>query len=62
MFDRGLIGISNELEILVSRQANDREAVSNLVNSSGRLLAPTRLSERPKMQFLEWHRANSFKS
>ena len=62
MFDRGLIGISNELEILVSRQANDRDAVSSLVNSSGKLLAPTRLSERPKAQFLEWHRTNSFKS
>ncbi|WP_424988438.1 HNH endonuclease [Microbulbifer sp. S227A] len=62
MFDRGLIGISDELEILVSRQTNDQDAVSSLVNTSGKLLAPTRLSERPRLQFLAWHRTHSFKS
>jgi len=62
MFDRGLIGISNELEILVSRQTNDHDAVNSLVNPSGKLLAPTRLSERPRLQFLAWHRTHSFKS
>lgn len=61
MFDRGLIGLSDELEILVSRQANDPEGVRAFVNRSGRALAPRRAIERPHPRFLEWHRVNCFK-
>ena len=36
MFDRGLIGLSDDLQILISRQANDPDAVRALINQSGR--------------------------
>lgn len=61
MFDRGLISLSNELEILVSRQANDQDAIRALINDSGRALPPSRLSDRPHPHFLEWHRQHCFK-
>jgi len=61
MFDRGLIGLSDELDILVSRQVNDPDGVRALFNRSGKALAPQRLSQRPNPRFLEWHREHRFK-
>jgi len=61
MFDRGLVGLSDELEIKVSRQANDADSVRSMINSSGQLLAPERLAERPRSEFVRWHRDNCFK-
>lgn len=61
MFDRGLISLSDDLEILISRQVNDVQSVRSLVNETGRALAPQRLSERPHPRFLEWHREHCFK-
>lgn len=61
MFDRGLVGLDDDLTILVSRQANDQEAVRSMINQSGGLLAPLRLAERPREEFVIWHRDNRFK-
>lgn len=61
MFDRGLISLSDDLEILISRQVNDLESVRALVNKTGRAIAPRRLSDRPHPHFLNWHRENCFK-
>lgn len=61
MFDRGLISLTDDLRILVSRQTNDPESVHALINKSGYALAPQRLSERPHPHFLQWHRENCFK-
>lgn len=61
MFDRGLVGIADDLAILVSRQTNDPAAVKSMINASGKLLAPERLADRPRAEFLSWHRENSFK-
>ena len=61
MFDRGLVGISNDLAILVSRQTNDPDAVKLMINASGNLLVPERLADRPRAEFLTWHRENCFK-
>ena len=61
MFDRGLIGLSDELDILVSRHVNDQEGVRGMFNRTGKALAPQRLSQRPYPRFLEWHRDNRFK-
>ena len=61
MFDRGLVSLSDELQILVSRQANDPESIRALVNKSGYALAPQRSSERPHPHFLQWHREHCFK-
>ncbi len=61
MFDRGLVGISDDLAILVSRQTNDPDAVKSMINDTGKLLAPERLADQPRAEFLTWHRENSFK-
>ena len=61
MFDRGLIALSDDLEILVSRQGNDADSVRGLINKSGRALMPRRPMDRPHPHFLGWHRQHCFK-
>jgi putative restriction endonuclease len=61
MFDRGLVGLGSELEICISRQANDYDAVSSLINPTGKLIIPTRIANQPRREFVEWHRENIFK-
>lgn len=61
MFDRGLISLADNLEILVSRQTNDPDEIRSIINKSGHALAPRRVSDRPHPHFLEWHRENCFK-
>lgn len=60
MFDRGLISLGDDLEILVSRQANDPDGIRGMINRSGFAIPPTRALERPHPGFLAWHRENCF--
>ncbi|UVK44775.1 HNH endonuclease [Mesorhizobium sp. AR07] len=61
MFDRGLISLSDDLEILISRQVNDPDSVHGFINKSRRALPPRRHFERPHPHFLQWHREHCFK-
>lgn len=61
MFDRGLLSLSDEWDVLISRQVNDPESIRSLINSTGRAIVPMKLSKRPHPKFLEWHRENCFK-
>jgi putative restriction endonuclease len=61
MFDRGLISLADNLEILISRQANDPTSIRSIINKSGSVLEPRRISDRPHPHFLKWHRENCFK-
>lgn len=61
MFDRGLIGLGDDLEILISRQANDPDGVRAFLNRSGFAVPPVNFKDRPHPQFLAWHRENCFK-
>jgi putative restriction endonuclease len=61
MFDRGLLSLSDDLQILISRQTNDPESIRTLVNKSGYAFPPQRSSERPHPHFLQWHREHCFK-
>ena len=61
MFDRGLISLSDDLEILISRQTNDQEGVRAFINQTGRAFAPVQPSQRPHPHFLDWHRTHCFK-
>ncbi|MFG1481072.1 HNH endonuclease [Xanthobacter sp. V4C-4] len=61
MFDRGLISLSDDLDILISRQTNDPDGVRAFINKDGRAIAPRRLIERPHPHFLRWHREHCFK-
>lgn len=56
MFDRGLIGFRDNLEIIVHRKVNDREGVEAIINPTGKLKAPQIESYRPHQKFLSWHR------
>jgi putative restriction endonuclease len=49
MFDRGLISFSDDMEILVSRHANDVDSIRSLINKSGFAIAPRRAVERPDL-------------
>lgn len=60
MFDRGLIGLGDDLEILVSRKVNDVGSVRALINESGRARLPLRAADRPHPRFLAWHREHCF--
>lgn len=61
MFDRGLIGLDDDLQIMVSRQANDQDGIRGVINKSRRLLVPPREADRPHPQFVRWHREHYFK-
>ena len=61
MFDRGLISLADDLQILVSRQINDPDGVRGMINKSGYALPPVRGGDRPHPRFLQWHREHCFK-
>lgn len=62
MFDRGLISLADDLEILVSRQINDVDGVLALINKDHRARPPSRPPDRPHPHFLDWHRRYCFKA
>lgn len=62
MFDRGLISLSDDLDILVSRHANDPDAVRSFINKTGRVIGPLEARDRPHLHFLKWHREHCFKA
>jgi putative restriction endonuclease len=62
MFDRGLISIADDREILLSRHVNDTAGVRSMINKTGRILTPARAVDQPHPHFLRWHRENCFKA
>lgn len=56
MFDRGLICVSDNHDIIIHRKVNDRAGVEAIINPTGRLIAPEREADRPHSKFLGWHR------
>jgi len=60
MFDRGLISLSNDLEILLSRKINDIEGVRKLINPQGVARLPVDAAWRPHPRYLSWHREHCF--
>lgn len=60
MFDRGLISLSDDLEILLSQKINDIEGVRKILNSSGHAALPSNPAWRPHPRYLEWHRESCF--
>lgn len=61
MFDRGLISLTDHLEILISRQTNDPEGIRSILNKSGHAIPPRRTADHPHPHFLKWHRDHCFK-
>jgi putative restriction endonuclease len=62
MFDRGLICIADDHEILLSRHINDTVGVRAMINKTGRILPPARAVDQPHPHYLRWHRENCFKA
>jgi putative restriction endonuclease len=60
MFDRGLISLSDDLEILLSRKINDVEGVRKIINSDCRARLPKNAEWRPHPRYLSWHREHCF--
>ncbi|WP_422377621.1 HNH endonuclease [Roseibium sp.] len=60
MFDRGLLSLSDEFDILASRQLN--YDVSHLLNRDMKAILPNDTSSRPHPHYLHWHRTNRFKN
>lgn len=61
MFDRGLISLTDDHDILVSRHVNDPDRVRDLVNQTGKALIPHGAEFQPHPKYLEWHRNHCFK-
>jgi putative restriction endonuclease len=57
-----LISLSDDPDILVSRQVNDPEGIWGLVNKTRRALLPMRAADRPHPHFLAWYRSEALKS
>ena len=61
MFDRGLISLDDDLNILISRHVNDPGQIRCLLNTSGKALQPANQAQKPHPKFLEWQRQHCFK-
>ncbi len=60
MFDRGLISIADNHELLIAANRVPNQAL-RLLNPERRLIAPARVDQAPHPMFLRWHRENVFK-
>jgi putative restriction endonuclease len=60
MFDRGLISLSDQGDILLSGAINDVEGVYKLIYSDRRARLPLSAAARPNSRYLEWHRRERF--
>ena len=56
MFDRGLIGLSDSGDILLSTKINDRESVEKMIYPDRRARWPSTPAHRPHPRYLAWHR------
>jgi putative restriction endonuclease len=60
MFDRGLISLSDAGDILLSRAINDRDSVERLIHPDRKARFPARSADRPRAEYLHWHRTTCF--
>ena len=56
MFDRGLISIAANDDILISRKVNNPDEIKRIINPTGKLIRPKRPEHQPHPAFIEWHR------
>ncbi|AUQ59279.1 HNH endonuclease [Phaeobacter inhibens] len=61
MFDRGLLSISDEHEVLVAKNAVDEATLDRLLLPDRRLIDPVDQVFKPHKSYLRWHRENVFK-
>lgn len=61
MFDRGLLTVADNAEILLSNHINDVDGVRKILQADGRARFPEDPRDQPNPAFLRWHRENCFK-
>jgi putative restriction endonuclease len=61
MFDRGLLTLADNAEILMSNHINDVEGVRKILRPNGLAQFPDTAHDRPDPAFLRWHREHCFK-
>ncbi len=61
MFDRGLVSLKDDLEIILSSRINDVDGVLKLINQTGYAQPPANQALRPHPRYLQSHRENCFK-
>ena len=61
MFDRGLLTVADNSEILLSNHINDVDGVRKILRGDCRAQFPENDRDRPDSAFLRWHRENCFK-
>jgi len=61
MFDRGLLSLADDGEILVSRHINNMDEVNRVIISDRQARLPVHPKNRPHPAYLSWHRENCFK-
>lgn len=61
MFDRGLLSLADDFEIMVSRHVNDTKSLEKLIHKSFKATPPENARNLPHPAFLKWHRENCFK-
>jgi len=61
MFDRGLLSISDNQEILVAKNTVERRTLERLIVPDRRLIPPSDPSVQPHPVYIKWHRENVFK-
>jgi putative restriction endonuclease len=59
LFDRGILSLTDDYEILVAKNYASPQ-VTNLINPGGRIIVPPDPSVRPHSSFLEYHRERIF--
>lgn len=62
MFDRGMLSLTDDFEILVSRQLNNRDHIERLLGGRSRADVPVEADRAPHPRYLNWHRTHRFKS
>ena len=62
MFDRGLVSLGDNGDVLLSRKINDLDSVRKLINSGGKARLPASPAQRPHPRYLEWHQSQRFYS
>lgn len=60
MFDRGLISLSDDLDIILSSKINDIEGIRKIINPNGVARLPSNQAWRPHPRYLKWHRETCF--
>jgi putative restriction endonuclease len=61
MFDRGLLSIADNAEILLSNHINDVDGVRKFLRPDRAAHFPENPRDKPDAAFLRWHRENCFK-